>query len=67
MRGEPVATGNDCEPVVLNIVSGNPTPVCERRAYPKNLTVGGLKCILAEMTGVQAEDVKLSRLVTKGQ
>ncbi|KAI0222462.1 Ubiquitin carboxyl-terminal hydrolase 40 [Lamellibrachia satsuma] len=67
VRGEPVATGNDCEPVVLNIVSGNPTPVCERRAYPKNLTVGGLKCILAEMTGVQAEDVKLSRLVTRGK
>lgn len=67
VRGEPVATGIDCEPVMLNVVSGNPTPVSERRAYPKNLTIGELKCILAEMTGVQVEDVKLSRLVTRGE
>ena len=67
MRGELVATGNDCEPVALNVVSGNPTPVSDLRAYPRNLTVGGLRCVLAEMTGVEPENLELSRLVSRGQ
>ena len=56
-----IPTGEDAEPVLLNVTHGNPSHFS--RGYPRNTTLDALMSHIASVTDIPRERMTLTRLV----
>ncbi|KAK7478950.1 hypothetical protein BaRGS_00029817 [Batillaria attramentaria] len=63
VQGTTVPTGVEFEPVVLNIVHGNPSHTTTRVGFPKNMTVSDFRAKVSNITGIGEGRLVLRRIV----
>lgn len=62
--GHAVPTSREAEPISLQLTCNDGSPFSH--AFPKNLTIGELRLKLEVISGIQVDNMQLSRVITKG-